>query len=143
MELSNKAIIVTGSTTGIGKAIAIEAANQGASVLITGCDAERGLAVAEAIGNRAVFHEDYLEDPLSAERIVSKAVESFGRLDALVNNAAWVLRANLDSTDADLFTRVMNVNVRSPFLLIKAATEQSQKDERLCSKYWVGEWFWW
>lgn len=123
MELANKAIIVTGSTTGIGKAIAIEAARQGAKVLVTGRDADRGRAVAESIGSLAVFHEDNLEDPLSAERIVSRALEVFGKLDAVVNNAAWVLRADLDSTDAELFTRVMNVNVRSPFLLIKAAKE--------------------
>ena len=122
MDLEGKVVVVTGSTTGIGRAIAKEAANQGANVLVTGRDAERGQAVAQSIGNSAVFHEDNLEDPHSAERIISKAVASFGKLDALVNNAAWVLRADLDSTDAELFTRVMNVNVRSPFLLIKAAT---------------------
>jgi NAD(P)-dependent dehydrogenase (short-subunit alcohol dehydrogenase family) len=121
MPLKDKVVIVTGSTTGIGRAIATKCVHEGARVLLHGRDRLRGTELAAKLGDRAVFHEDDLIDADAAARIVDRCARAFGRIDALVNNAAFVVRSNLESTDAALFDRVMATNVRAPLLLIRAA----------------------
>jgi len=121
MRLRDKAIIVTGSTTGIGEAMARRFIAEGASVLVHGRDRERGKAIVFGLGSKAAFHADDLADPDAPTRIVAAAVRAFGKLDGLVNNAAWVVRSNIASTSAAHFDRVMALNVRAPLLLIKAA----------------------
>lgn len=123
MTLAGKTVIITGSTQGIGEALARLCAQRGANVLIHGRDEERGRCVAEAIGKAAVYHRDDLEDAHAAERIVHAAVAAFGRIDALVNNAALVARDTLESVSAAAFDRVMAINVRAPLLLIQAALD--------------------
>ncbi len=119
--LTGKVVVVTGSTTGIGKAVVEACVRQGANVVLHGRDRDRGEQLQQSLGDRAVFVADDLSDPDAADRIVGTAIDRFGRLDALVNNAAWVVRSDLDSTSVDLFDGVLAVNVRAPFLLIKAA----------------------
>jgi NAD(P)-dependent dehydrogenase (short-subunit alcohol dehydrogenase family) len=121
MWLNDKVVVVTGSTTGIGRAVARRCVQEGARVLIHGRDRQRGEAVAAELGERAVFCQDDLQQCEAPARIVQRAVDAFGRLDAVVNNAAWVVRSDLDSTDADLLDRILAVNVRAPLLLIQAA----------------------
>ncbi|MGD9719705.1 MAG: oxidoreductase [Pirellulales bacterium] len=121
MRLQDKVILVTGSTTGIGEAIARRAIAEGASVLIHGRDAERGKALVAELGSRAALHVDDIADPAAPPRIVAAAIKAFGKLDALVNNAASVKRSNLSNTDAALFDAMIAVNVRAPLLLIQAA----------------------
>ncbi len=121
MLLEDKVVLVTGSTTGIGEAIARRAIAEGARVLIHGRDAERGEALVKTFAGRAVLHVDDLADPASAPRLVEAALANFGRLDAVVNNAAWVVRSTLENTDAALLDKVMAINVRAPLLLIQAA----------------------
>ncbi len=124
MRLQDKVIIVTGSTGGIGKAIAVRAVAEGARVLIHGIDRGEGEKTAAALGAKAALHLDDLADPQSAPRIVAAAVAAFGRVDAVVNNAAIVPRSRLGSTSAELFDRTMAINVRAPLLLIQAAFAQ-------------------
>jgi NAD(P)-dependent dehydrogenase (short-subunit alcohol dehydrogenase family) len=119
--LQDKVIIVTGSTTGIGKAVAAASVAQGARVVLHGRDQQRGEQLRQQLGDQAVFVAADLMDPAAADLIVNTAIDRFGRLDALVNNAAWVVRSNLVSTSLELFDAVMAVNVRAPFLLIRAA----------------------
>ena len=121
MRLADKAIIVTGSTTGIGRAIAARCVEEGARVVVHGRDRKRGEEVVRSLGDRAVLAIEDLADPDAPGRIVQAAVGAFGRLDGLVNNAAFVVRSDLRSTDAALFDRVIATNLRAPFLLIKAA----------------------
>lgn len=121
MRLRDKAIIVTGSTTGIGEAMARRFIAEGASVLIHGRDRERGMAIVAQLGSKAAFHADDLMDPDAPTRIVAAAVREFGKLDGLVNNAAWVVRSNITNTSDAHFDRVMALNVRAPLMLIKAA----------------------
>lgn len=123
MRLENKVIIVTGSTTGIGEAIARRCLQEGACVLIHGRDEARAKALSLAFPGHTHFHIEPLDDPLAGRRIVDAAVGAFGRIDGLVNNAAWVVRSDLMSTDAELFDKVMAINVRAPLLLIQAAVE--------------------
>jgi NAD(P)-dependent dehydrogenase (short-subunit alcohol dehydrogenase family) len=121
MRLKDKVVIVTGSTTGIGEAIARLCVENGAKVLIHGRDEERGRAVVESIGSQAALHVDNLADPAAGQRLVDAAVKAFGKLDSVVNNAAWVVRSDLDSTTPEMFDKVMATNVRGPLMLIKAA----------------------
>lgn len=121
MRLVDKVIIVTGSTTGIGRAIATRCVQEGARVLLHGRNRTEGAAVLSALGDRAVLHLDDLADPASADRLIHSAVTAFGRIDALVNNAAYIVRSDLRMTNAAFFDAVMAVNVRAPLLLIKAA----------------------
>jgi NAD(P)-dependent dehydrogenase (short-subunit alcohol dehydrogenase family) len=121
MRLKDKVILVTGSTTGIGEAIARRVVDEGARVVIHGRDRERGEAMARQWPGRAVLALWDLADPAAAPRLVEAAINAFGRLDAVVNNAASVARSDLQTTDAEFFDRVMAVNVRAPLLLIRAA----------------------
>jgi NAD(P)-dependent dehydrogenase (short-subunit alcohol dehydrogenase family) len=121
MRLQDKVILVTGSTTGIGEAIARRAVAEGARVLIHGRDEKRGQALVAELGPRTALHVDDIADPAAPKRIVAAAIDAFGQLNALVNNAATVQRSNLSNTDAALFDKIIAINLRAPMLLIQAA----------------------
>jgi NAD(P)-dependent dehydrogenase (short-subunit alcohol dehydrogenase family) len=124
MRLKDKVIIVTGSTSGIGRAIAERIVAEGGKVLVHGIERPDGEKVVAALGANARLHLDDLIDPASAPRIVAAAVQAFGRVDGLVNNAAIVPRSTIAQTSAALFDRTMAINVRAPLLLIQAAWAQ-------------------
>ncbi len=122
MRLKDKAVIVTGSTLGIGKAIAQRAVAEGARVLIHGLEASEGEALCEELGQeRTALHIDDLSQPEAAARVIKAAVDAFGKLDVLVNNAGLVVTGRLETAGAAEFDHVMAINARAPFLLIKAA----------------------
>lgn len=122
MRLQNKVIIITGSTTGIGKAIAIRSVAEGAKVVIHGLEEAWGKDVLAELGSgNAVLHIEDLGAEGAPERLVQLAVQTFGRLDAVVNNAAIVASSNLQTTDKLFLQRLLEVNTIAPFLLIKAA----------------------
>jgi len=121
MRLKDKNIIVTGSTGGIGAAIARRIVTEGGRVLIHGIDREPGEQVVTELGSAAALCIENLEDPSAGDRIVEAANNHFGKIDGVVNNAAMVVRSTIDTTDAAFFDRVMNVNLRAPLLLIRAA----------------------
>lgn len=129
MRLKDKVIIVTGATSGIGRAIAERCVAEGARVLVHGIVREDGEAVVKKLGPAAALHLDDLVDPTSAGRIAAAALAAFGRIDAVVNNAAIVARSNLGTASAEFFDRMMAVNVRAPLLLIKAAFPQLKANE--------------
>lgn len=124
MKLQDKVILVTGSTTGIGEAIALRCSAEGAKVVVHGRNRQRGQAVVALLDGPGVFHSDDISDPDAPGRIVQAAVGAFGRIDGIVNNAAWIIRSDLKTTDADLFDRCMAINVRAPMLLVKAALDE-------------------
>lgn len=121
MRLKDKVVIVTGSTTGIGEATALRCLQEGAKVLVHGRDRERAEAIAKAHEGRVAVHTDVLDDPEAPRRIVDATIKAFGRIDCVVNNAAWVMRSDIYNTDAATFDRVMAINVRAPMLLVQAA----------------------
>ena len=128
MLLQDKVIIVTGSTTGIGEAIARRCIAEGAKVIVHGRNKERGEQLVDALAG-AVLHVDDLSDPQAGQRLVDTAIQAFGRLDGVVNNAAYIVRSDLATTDADLFDRVMTINARAPLLLIQAALPHLKQQE--------------
>lgn len=122
MRLQNKVIIVTGSTTGIGKAIAIRCAAEGASIVLNGLEQAWGNEVLAEIGtDKAVLHIEDISADGAPERLVALAIKKFGRLDAVVNNAAIVASSNIHTTDKAFLQRLLAVNTIAPFSLIKAA----------------------
>jgi NAD(P)-dependent dehydrogenase (short-subunit alcohol dehydrogenase family) len=122
MRLDGKVVIVTGSSTGIGKAIAERVVAEGGRVVVNGLEPELCEAVVAELGaHRARLHVEDLTGDGAPDRIVAAAVAAFGRLDAVVNNAAMLDRSNLHTTDLVFFRRMLEVNTLAPFALIKAA----------------------
>lgn len=122
MRLQNKVIIITGSTTGIGKAIALRCAAEGARVIIHGLEEDWGKSVVNELGNdKARLHIEDISRDGAPGRLVDLAVQSFGKLDAIVNNAAIVASSNIHTTDKAFIQRILEVNTIAPFELIKAA----------------------
>ena len=87
MQLDDKVVIVTGGASGIGGALSRVLVRRGASVVAVDIDAAAGTALESELGERAVFVEGDVSLNETAEHAVSTAVERFGRLDGLVNNA--------------------------------------------------------
>lgn len=122
MRLEKKVIIVTGSTTGIGKAIAIRAVAEGAKVVIHGLEEALGAKVVDGLGSKnAVLQIEDLSAEGAPDRLVKIALQTYGKLDAIVNNAAIVASSNVHSTDKKFLQRLLEVNTIAPFLLIQAA----------------------
>lgn len=130
MTLKDRVAIVTGGGQGIGRAIALEFARRGASVLVNDLNeatARETAAQIEALGARAAVCVANVAAAESAEAIIQAALDAFGRVDILINNAG-VTRDNLlmrmKEEDWDL---VLNVNLKSAFLLSKAAIRPMMK----------------
>ena len=122
MRLQNKVIIITGSTTGIGKAIAIRCAAEGASIVLNGLEQTWGNEVLAELGTeKAVLHIEDISADGAPERLVALAIKKFGKLDAVVNNAAIVASSNIHTTDKAFLQKLLAVNTIAPFSLIKAA----------------------
>jgi len=122
MRLKDKVVIVTGSCTGIGKAIAERCVAEGARVVVHGLEQELGEAVVQKLGSdKAVLHIEEITNDGAPQRLVGLARQTFGRLDAVVNNAALVTSSNIHTTDLALFQHVLAVNTLAPFALIRAA----------------------
>jgi meso-butanediol dehydrogenase / (S,S)-butanediol dehydrogenase / diacetyl reductase len=124
MIFAGKAVLVTGSTTGIGEACARVFAESGAKVMVSGRNAERGRAVALAIqaaGGSAQFAAADLRAPGACERLIGDSIERLGGLDILVNNAGILYTANALETSDEQWLDTMAVNVSALFYLSRAA----------------------
>jgi NAD(P)-dependent dehydrogenase (short-subunit alcohol dehydrogenase family) len=127
MRLKDKAIIVTGGTSGIGAAIATAAVREGAKVLVHGINEEEGRATVERLGANAVLCIADLEDDHAPELIVAAALKAFGKIDGLVNNAAMFGGTNISDQEIEHFRRMMQINLTAPLFLTKAAFEELKK----------------
>ncbi|MCB0120838.1 MAG: SDR family oxidoreductase, partial [Caldilineaceae bacterium] len=88
-----------------------------------GLEEELARAVQQDLGDAAHYIIADVREPANCERIVQATVAHFGRIDALVNNAAVVTRSDLESTDAAMFDHIIGINLRAPILLIRAAVK--------------------
>lgn len=119
--------LVTGSTSGIGRAVAERLAADGLTVVVSGRDTERGAeAVAKivAAGGHAVFVPADLGAADGPDRLAADAIAAVGRIDVLVNNAGIFPAAPTLTTDAETFESIVVVNVRAPFRLVQALVPQ-------------------
>jgi NAD(P)-dependent dehydrogenase (short-subunit alcohol dehydrogenase family) len=124
MSFSDKTIIVTGATSGIGRAAALAFVRAGGSVVAVGRNETvltEVTAAARAAGGRATGCSADLTANDAPARIVKHALDAFGRIDVLVNAAGIIAAAPLESTSDELFDSMMAINVRAPFRLMREA----------------------
>lgn len=122
-RFAGKVALVTGSTQGIGEAVARRFATEGAKgIVICGRSVERGEKVKDALaglGTESLFVPVELADADSCRALVESADQRFGRIDVLVNAAGLSTRGTIVDTTVELWDRLMAVNARAPFLLMQ------------------------
>lgn len=124
--LAGRVALVTGAGAGIGAAIAERLAAKGAQVAVNDIDeqcARRTTDQINATGGQGVVAAGDISDPDTAQRVVARAVEEFGGLGVLVNNAGTVCRAKLREHTVRDWQRVLAVNLSGPFYLAQAAVD--------------------
>lgn len=123
--LAGKVAVVTGSSRNIGRAIALRLAQEGSAVVINGHgkpeQVEAVVAEIKAAGGRAAGCVADIGEEAGAARLIATAVDSFGRLDVLVNNAALRMEAKLDTVTLDDWHRVLRITLDGAFLCARAA----------------------
>jgi NADP-dependent 3-hydroxy acid dehydrogenase YdfG len=123
LPLRGKTALITGASAGIGRATAVALANSGANVVVTARREERLRELCASIemrGGRAVFHAGDAADEATAQAAVGLAVETFGALDILINNAGVGNYKNLVDTSAAEYDAMMDANMRSGFLFVSS-----------------------
>lgn len=131
-RLAGKATVITGGDSGIGRAVAIAFAREGADVLISylseDADAAETQRLVEAAGRRAILCRGDISDPAHCRRVIADAVAAFGRIDVLVNNAAHqaTFAQVEDIADAE-WTLTFATNIHAMFYLVKAALPHMAK----------------
>ncbi len=127
MLLSNKVVLVTGASRGIGKAIALKCAEEGANVAFTYLSSiEKGIALETELASFGIKAKGYRSDAsdyAAAEALVTSVIEDFGNLDCLINNAGITKDGLLMRMTEDQWDEVIRVNLKSVFNLTKAATK--------------------
>jgi 3-oxoacyl-[acyl-carrier protein] reductase len=129
-RLNAKVAIVTGGSSGIGKAIALRFGAEGAQVVVTArrlklC--EQTVAEIKMKGGEAWAVRTDVADEREVEQLIEKTVQRYGRLDILVNNAGIVAGGRLAETTTKSFDEVINVNLRGTFFCCRAGFKQMQK----------------
>lgn len=127
-SLTDKVALVTGATGGIGAAIAREFAAAGATVIVTGRNADKLDELIESCGAPMYAIPADLGKPGEAERLVQEALETAGRIDILVNNAGLTRDTLLMRMTDEQFDEVMNVNLRAAFQLCRAVIAPMTKN---------------
>lgn len=126
MNLQNKVAIVTGGGVRVGRALVLALARAGCDVLIhygrSDEGAKRTLEDVETIyGRKGVIFSADLATPTAPQAIIDKAIDSFGKVDILINSAAiFPEEDTFENTNAERFDTLMNVNLRAPYLLSRA-----------------------
>ncbi len=133
--MNGKVALVTGGSRGIGAAIAVELAQDGADVVITYVRAEDAarevVAKIEATGRRGLALRADAADPAAAVAAVEETVGAFGRLDILVNNAGVGAIGPMESLSAETVQQVIDVNIRSTYLTTQAAAVRLGRGGRI------------
>ena len=130
-DLTGKVAIVTGSSKGIGRAIAQGLAENGAKVIISSRKQDAVNAVAEefkASGLEALGIACHIGDAAQRDALIAKTIEAYGRVDILVNNAAInPFYGPLEAAEEEVFDKIMDVNVKAPWLLSNAAMKHMKE----------------
>jgi hypothetical protein len=125
-RLTGKAAVITGGDSGIGRAVAIAFAREGADVLIAYLDedddARDTARLVEEAGQQAVLVQGDISDAAHCREVIAAAVEAFGRIDVLVNNAAYQMTHNmLEEISDEEWDYTFKTNISAMFHLVKAA----------------------
>jgi 3-oxoacyl-[acyl-carrier protein] reductase len=120
MKLTDKVAIVTGAAQGIGEAYARRFAREGARVVVADVNAEKGGAVAQAIGGEAVFERVDVANEVDARRLAQAVVDRFGRIDVLLNNAAIFHGIDNQNHSVAYLRKIFDVNYFGTWLMCRA-----------------------
>jgi len=130
VDLQGKAAIVTGSGTGVGRSTALALAERGCDVVVnysrSEAAAEQVAALARDAGVNSVAVKADVSDDAQCRAMVAIALETFGRLDVLVNNAgttSFIAHDNLEAMTSDAWDQILGVNLKGPFFMARAAEE--------------------
>uniref|UniRef100_A0A7E4VIF6 NAD(P)-binding protein n=1 Tax=Panagrellus redivivus TaxID=6233 RepID=A0A7E4VIF6_PANRE len=132
-RFTDKVVIVTGSSAGIGKAVILGFAKEGANVVLHGtnterlAEAEKTLQAAGIPDSRILKIQGYLNDDATHDRIINETVARFGKIDVLVNNAGLYHKPGQSATFTENYDHVFAVNVRAVFRLVELATPHLEK----------------
>jgi 3-oxoacyl-[acyl-carrier protein] reductase len=138
MRLENKVAVITGGAQGIGRAIALGMAREGAKVVVADLQSDKASAVAndiKALGSEALGVETNVADELSVKRLAEATFADFGRIDILVNDAGVYLKSSVvDMSEAD-WDRTLDINLGGNFLCCRAFVPamRAQKSGRIIS----------
>ena len=128
MTLKGSVAIVTGGNSGIGKAVALGLARAGANIVIDYVTDEQATEDLEqqivALGDQAIGVDADVSKVADLERLIASAVDTFGRLDIMVNNAGIETRSSVLETTEDQYDKVMAINLRSAFFGTQLAAKQ-------------------
>lgn len=132
-ELAGKVAIVTGSSSGIGEAVARRLSSLGASVVVNSTSSvQAGRQVAESLPAPSLYVQADIADPRQGAALLQRTIEHFGQLDILVNNAGWTTRVahhDLDALTDEIFRRTFDVNVFGTWWLTKAAIPHLRRSD--------------
>jgi 3-oxoacyl-[acyl-carrier protein] reductase len=119
--LDDKVAIVTGSARGIGRATAEILIEHGAKVLINDLDGDVAEQTASELGGETVVFAGDLTDPAAPAKLVQTAVDAWGKIDIIVNNAGYTLDAPVHKMSDDWFQRMLDIHVVAPFRIVREA----------------------
>lgn len=127
-QLTDKVVLVTGASRGIGATIAQDAAKAGAQVIVNyagqQADADAVVAAIAQAGGEALAVQADVSQPADVKRLFAEAVARFGRVDVLVNNAGIMELAPLKDTTDEMFQRTLDINVKGVFNTLREAATQ-------------------
>ena len=129
-RLAGKVALVTGGGTGIGRAIALAFAREGAKVAVAGRRVEKlqeTVAELEKIGGEGIAIACDVSSAPDGEKAVQETAARFGRLNVLVNNAGVLKVATIEATSEEEWDRMMTINLKGPFLMSRAALPEFRK----------------
>ncbi|MEK9197737.1 3-oxoacyl-[acyl-carrier-protein] reductase [Ureibacillus sp. 179-F W5.1 NHS] len=130
-KLVGKTAVVTGASRGIGRAIALQLASEGANVVVNYSGSEQKAQEVvneiEQLGTKAIAVQANVSDTESVQNLMSAAIEQFGSIDVLVNNAGITRDNLLMRMKEEEWDEVMNTNLKGVFLCTKAVTRQMMK----------------
>ena len=124
MEFEGKVAVVTGAAMGIGLACAEALHAEGAAVLIADVNAEKGEEAAKRLGERAAFHRTDMRRMDEVRAMADRAVELWGGIDILVNNAALAEGAVVDEAEEDHWTRIIDLNLTGYWRAMRVCVPQ-------------------
>jgi citronellol/citronellal dehydrogenase len=137
MPFKNKTIIITGASRGIGKAIALRLAKEGANIVVAAKSTEENPKLGgtifsaakeiEAAGGKALAVQCDIRDELQIQQVIDKTIETFGGIDALINNASAISLTSTEATEPKRFDLMHSINVRGTFMMSRACIPHLKK----------------
>lgn len=133
LDFKNKVVLVTGSSKGIGRSIAISFAKEGANVIInyknSDIDANVAYEIVSSYGEKCMCIKADVANELEVEKMINKIIKEFGRIDILVNNAGIAIDTEFENRTVENWQDTLNVNLLGPFLTSKYAGENMRQNK--------------